>query len=105
MFLLGRRVLPGPAVDVWHAEVLQGRPGTSEPRHAGHHSLVHRLREPLRRVAGPVANVPPVPVHQLPQRLTPRTAVRRVDQDTVDIEDPTLETHRGNFLSLAIQPR
>jgi len=76
VFLLDCGVESGPAPGVGHAEALQRRAGTCQPRPSGDDLLIHGLGELLRRVAGPVAQVGPFGVHQLLQRIAPRAVVR-----------------------------
>jgi hypothetical protein len=93
LLLLGGGVPLGPGLHVGHAEVLQGRAGARHPRLAGHHLLVHRRGEALRRPAGLVADLAPLGLHQHPERLAPGQLVGRVHQHAVHVEDPTLERH------------
>src|SRR5207302_9386781 len=76
---------------VGNVEVLKRGAGAGQARLAGHLRLVDPRGERLRGPCGPVADVAPVGLHQLAQRLAPRLLVRRVDQDSVDVEDRSLE--------------
>ena len=91
--LLGLGVPLGPGVDVGHAEVLKGGAGAGHPGLARHELLVHRRGEALGGPAGLVAEVAPLALHQLPERLTPGQLVWRVHQHAVHVEDRTLERH------------
>src|SRR5207247_2822428 len=53
--------------------------------------LVDVERERFRRPRRAVADVSPVRLHQLAQRLAPRLLVRRVDQHPVDVENRSPE--------------
>ena len=89
VLLLGRGVPLGAGVDVGHAEVLEGGTGACHARLARHRLLVHRRGEAFRVPARLVADVPPLAVHQPPERLAPGEFVWRVDQHAVDVEDRT----------------
>jgi hypothetical protein len=99
MLLLGRRIPLDPLLDVGDLEVLQRGPGSRHPRPARHHLLVHRRAEPLGRVARLVADVAPVALHQLLQRLPPGQLVWRVDQHTIHIEDAASVRHHAHHSS------
>src|SRR5690242_7451699 len=73
-----RRVLPGAGIDVGYLEVLQSRSRAAHPRLARHSLLVDVGCKRLGRPGRLVADVAPLPLHQLAQRLTPCLLVRRV---------------------------
>ena len=58
-----------------------------------HDLLVHRGGETLRSPAGLIADVAPLPLHQVLQRFAPGQVVRRVDQNAIHIEDRTSVRH------------
>src|ERR1700730_6939891 len=78
-------------VVVGDVEVLQRRARAAQARFARHLLLVDLRRERLRRPGRPVADVAPLALHQLAQRLAPCLLVWRVDKHAVDIEDRSLE--------------
>jgi hypothetical protein len=84
------------AIVVGDVEVLQRRARAAHARLARHFLLVDLGRERFRRPGRPVADVAPLPLHQLAQRLAPRLLVRRVDKHAVDIEDRSLERRHAS---------
>jgi hypothetical protein len=89
--LFTHRVFLGADSDIGHMEVLQGRPSAVHPSLARDLRLVDVGRERLGRPDRLVADMAPLALHQLTQRLTPCLLVRRVDEHAVDIEDRTPE--------------
>ena len=97
--VLGQAVV----VVIGHVEVRERGTGAVHSRLAGHLLLVDAGRERLRRPGRLIADIAPVVLHQLTQRLAPGLLVGRVDEHAVDVKDRSLESFRHVCSSLAVE--